>query len=389
MLGIQYGISVGVILALLLDKTFGMCSHDVCARQMAENQTGAGLEEVPRTIGSITGEICGLNLENNDISSLFDNAFQHYSRLKNISLKNNDLSDISEAAFCGIEVTYLNLESNKLDGVPRFLCNAGVHVPLTILHLGHNNIETIKESFRDLPDLKCIYLEDNNINSIDPDIFYDMGSIVDLNFAHNHLTDIDPQTFCGTSLRWLNLASNRLSEIPNLSCVAGKLENLNLAHNFIKVIHATSLNGLSNLTRLRLENNDICCIDSDTFRATESLSYLNIAHNRLNAIDNSIFCGTRLVSINLASNHLTDVPNLSCIGKTLRNLKLNDNLIQRLDRSSFMKLFELKILSLEKNTIHYIDPATFSDIDVCQVYIADNQLFCMKLVSSNFYCILQ
>ncbi len=388
MLVIRHGINVGIILALLFNKTVGICSHGVCARQTIENQTGAGLREVPGTIDSITGNICGLNLESNHLSSLSDKAFQNYSSLKYISLKNNHLFYISEAAFCGTELTYLNLESNNLHDIPWFHCNAEVHVPLKILHLGHNNIGAM-DSFRDLPELKCIHIENNNINSIDPDIFYDMGSIVDLNFAHNHLTDIDPQTFCGTSLRWLNLAFNNFPKIPNLSCVAGKLENLNLGHNFIKVIHATSLNGLTNLTRLRLENNYISCLDSDSFSTTEGLGYLSIAHNRLTAIDNSTFCGTRLVSINLASNNLTDVPNLSCIGGTLQNLKLNNNLIQRLDRSSFVKLFKLETLSLEKNTIHYIDPDTFSEIDVSQVYIADNKLLCMKLVSGNFYSICQ
>ncbi len=226
------------------------------------------------------------------------------------------------------------------------------------------------------------YLENNKISSITT--FRRYSSLEYISFKNNSLSSIPENAFCGTKLIYLSLESNTLVSVPVFNCdKILPLEILRLSHNSITSLESGSFENLHKLKCINLENNVISSIDPYIFINMKHLVHLNIAHNQITAIDDGTFCCTSLCSLNLASNNLTDLPNLSCIGGTLKKMKLDNNLITMLNSTSFWKLVELEILSLENNMIHYIEPTTFSQISLNKVYISRNQLSCIQLVSNN------
>ncbi len=261
------------------------------------------------------------------------------------------------------------------------------------LNLANRSLAEIEhESDTRKPKITMFNLSHNQLPCIENGAFKDYSCLKRLSLQFNQLTTIGETAFCGTKLKRLNLAHNHLSIVPNLNCNDNELQIkiLILSHNAIRELEFTSFNGLKQLEELWLENISIHSINPDAFGETALLTHLFVAHNKLTGIDSGTFCGTRLASLNLASNNLTYVPDLSCIGGTLLNLTLDGNLIQKLSRASFVELGKLNILSLENNTIHHIEPDTFSQNSVSKVYIAHNQLVCIQLVSNyNIWCIFQ
>ncbi|XP_060679218.1 uncharacterized protein LOC132813702 isoform X2 [Hemiscyllium ocellatum] len=118
----------------------------------------------------------------------------------------------------------------------------------------------------------------------------------------------------------------KLTEIPKL--VDPGLQTLYLADNGIRSVSASDFSGLPNLQWLDLSRNRIAgdSLDSDAFR--------NL---------------TRLRRLNLDGNRISRVPHLP---GSLRELKLNDNRLRRLDRRSFRGLHQLLTLGLEGNNLN-------------------------------------
>ena len=133
---------------------------------------------------------------------------------------------------------------------------------------------------------------------------------------------------------------------------------------------------------MNLSYNEIQCIKDNTFKRYSLLKCLYLIENQLTVIEDAAFCGTPLESLNLARNNLTAVPKLACLGSTLKNLNLRNNFIQTLNAMSVRGL-NLAYLNLEYNCIHYIDPEAFVGLGHSIINLANNQLFCIKLVSSK------
>lgn len=148
----------------------------------------------------------------------------------------NNLSDVTGMTrYCRLRV--LDLSYNLVEKID------WSYFPdsLEELHLSHNsltnvctNTETTNFSSMILPKLRVLRLDQNNITTLTPHCFSDIGqSLQTLTLANNHMETIQNNTFGGlTSLTSLDLTSNNINnlQLDALTGLSG-LTSLSLAFN--------------------------------------------------------------------------------------------------------------------------------------------------------------
>ncbi len=163
------------------------------------------------------------------------------------------------------------------------------------------------------------------------------------------------------SLEELYLNSNQVYSIEKQSLKnVKKLKILNLAHNKIKSLDTDCFKYTKELRALDLKNNALKSIDSFWKWISDNLEILDPSHNQLKSIDSHLkFSKLRqlyLQSNQLSKQYLCDFVEL----KYLEILFLNENAIynKNSDLSCFVDLTmlkELRIHSRDKNDILVID----------------------------------
>ncbi|KAJ9601431.1 hypothetical protein L9F63_000455 [Diploptera punctata] len=159
------------------------------------NCSNAFLTNIPNCVQT---SVLFINLENNDISFLDDDVFQinHLLKIETLNLAHNAIRIIRTNAFRGLnnlqrldltgneltnldrnlfsylqKITWLSLEDNKLLVLPREECFLNIETLIT-LYLSNTNIsELYKATFECMPNLENIYLNNNNLHTIDVDVF--------------------------------------------------------------------------------------------------------------------------------------------------------------------------------------------------------------------------
>ncbi|XP_062271661.1 extracellular matrix protein 2 [Scomber scombrus] len=116
------------------------------------------------------------------------------------------------------------------------------------------------------------------------------------------------------------------------------------------------------LKSLSLEGNNISSIPAEAFNGIPNLEWINLKKNKLTSsgIDSKAFKGLKMLSrLYLDGNLLEDVP--SNLPPTLQELKISENNMRRIHKTSFQGLSSLVILELEGNLLSegYVDPLAF------------------------------
>ena len=135
-----------------------------------------------------------LDLSNNHITQLEDNAFAKYEFLEVLHLHNNSLSKLEVRVFGRLHnVMYLDLSFNSLEEIPTL-------------------------AFQDLKSLSTLSLLGNRITSLPADAFNSLSRLTNLFLSGNHLFSIHPRAFTGLrSLQVLELQNNALTQLRNSS----------------------------------------------------------------------------------------------------------------------------------------------------------------------------
>lgn len=163
----------------------------------------------------------------------------------------------------------LDLSWNKLTGLkPRVFLETE---SLEVLLLGHNHFKTI--------DL----LELNYMKNL---------TILDLSF--NHLEFLTGMLIL-PNLKQLFLNNNRLDEIvPNVLSHISKIELINVSYNYLTSIRENMFSGLSRLEVLFLNSNRLHWVCESAFLYCNRLKFISLASNRLIHIPANVFIGPML-----------------------------------------------------------------------------------------------
>lgn len=270
--------------------------------------------------------------------------------VRSIVLANCQITRIDPKVFQIVESSLeeLSLLNNSLTTVPLF----GNMSRLTTLNLYGNKLKDIPEgAFAGLKKLRFLRIEKNEICSL----------------SSNALTEIKPR------IELLDLSGNCFKSIPaqNLRNSV-KLMYLDLSENKISEINNFELMNLPQLKELRLQNNLLNEIHPMAFMNVPQLQYLYMRDNLIGNLDgNRLQAFRRLEILDVTNNLLQKLPDLKDL-TSLKQVRLDGNLIEKIETLAFSNNPNLQLISIQNNNIAQIARNSFDSLDQMMVLLLSN-----------------
>ena len=269
-------------------------------------------------------------------SALRNKSFIQLTRLQQLRIEYCKIGEVPRDAFAGLSnLKNLTLKTYNTDWSA---------MTLTIA----------QDAFFYQHKLENLDLGDNNIWTLPPQLFCNLGNLTTLNLSRNKLQDIGDLSFshtvskCAPSLRTLDISLNHFNSIPALAFAALKnLTELNISLNGVQDLADQALFGMYSLEVLDISGNLLSTLPPELFKENKRLTKLYARNNSITVLAPGLFTGlTMLLELNLADNDLT-------------NTWVNSE--------TFMDLLRLASLDLSYNKISRLDAATFRDLTNLQV----------------------
>lgn len=297
--------------------------------------------------------------------------------LENLDLSTNNMWTIPDAMLCPLKnLQYFNVSGNKLRDLSHFHLSASISTVL---------------SRKCGPNLKVLDLSHNNIESLSPAIFSNLGKLLELNLSNNGMTFIADRALEGlVSLSVINLAENRLNSLPpELFSEAKNVKEINLSNNTLNVLAPGIFNELQQLLSLDLSRNQLASewINGLTFKGLDRLVILDLSHNHINKLDSGTFKGLKsLQTLRLQENRIAALPeNMFLELSKLTTLTLSNNQLRRIDATTFSGLTSLAILSLDYNQIAEIHDEALANLNssLQDLHLNGNKLLRVPIALSS------
>ncbi|XP_070000161.1 leucine-rich repeat-containing G-protein coupled receptor 5 isoform X2 [Penaeus vannamei] len=352
--------------------------------------TEAGLSSVPlvEALGDLDpAAVTSMDLSNNNLTSVPDNAFAAYPSLQYLRLSGNRISSVSPQAFEGVKLQNLYLDNNQLVG----LVAGSLPDTLAELSLEDNFFITIPPAVSLIRDLQLLNLARNKVTHLRNGDLIGNDKLLSLSLHQNQIVQVDDEAFTPlTSLQVLDLTENQLRLIPPAILSLSQLRRLHLGNNQLTYISEESFKGLSLLKQVVLQPNPLAAVHNEAFshlpsltklilkeiRDLEEFPSLNGTHNlellridraSLKSVPDNLCSFTpRLLSLNLHLNSITSIPQLTNCSH-LRLLDLSNNALTSLGHNNFVGAPSLQDLLLHHNKITYIPADAFTGLSKLQV----------------------
>ena len=260
------------------------------------------------------------------------------------------------------------LKSGDFDGLVR----------LEELYLDNNGLtELPPDIFDGLPELRRVLLNSNQLGELPPRLLANLERLESLSLSDNRLYKLPQGIFRDLSLRYLDLGSNELTRLPpDIFRDLTSLENLRLAHNRLSELPEDVFEGLSNLELLTIRGNELASLPDRTFSGLSSLGDLRVGDNRLTEIAVDLFAETlNLHRLDLEGNRLRELPSgLFLKTLALQRLYLNDNRLKTLPPGIFDGLQRLVRLDLSSNDLAELPKGVFAGTRLTELSLEYNEL---------------
>lgn len=242
------------------------------------------------------------------IQDILPGAFQNMTNLATLALNDNELTHISTGVF------------NKLN--------------ITVIFLQRNEIETIDSSaFDDMPNLYRIKLNSNKLSTWDNNWFRNTPHLTELYFRRNGFVVIPSNAF--RNIRGSHFSNER-------TIVDTKIY---LSKNNISRIDPNAFMELQEFSQLWLDRNELEKLDSKVFSSLSQVGGIYLGRNRISQIPEQLFSNvkTEVINFDLNGNN-----NITCLPyDVVSKVKLtNAQNIKRLNCECIREL--MKKLSTEK-----------------------------------------
>lgn len=208
---------------------------------------GNKISKLPKDLFKDTKNIENIYMSSMKLSKVEKGVFENLSKLDIVDLQNNEISEVEAGAFDGLtSLTQLGLDENKLtdlpDGVLKSLTS------LTFLGLSENEFVKVPKAVEDASNLEILYLNWNNIQTVD-------------NVDYAKLT----------KLKLLNLAWNEITSLPSGMLAQNKnLESLDFYDNRITSVSADMFPKTADgLVKLDLQLNEMKVVDPEVNKLTQ------------------------------------------------------------------------------------------------------------------------
>lgn len=315
------------------------------------------------------------SLADNSLTEMPRHVLQHLPHVKTLDLCRNKITKLTEEDFRDIqEVEHLLVADNQISKIER----DAVPKALKHVHLAINKLSSLNGALRDLDDLEWIFINANNLKSIDNELPVKAKRIVLIHAAHNELQtlpkdlkqmpSLESLYFYGNNIKLLDGAlqkSRRLiriglsfNKIESLAedefTEAEKLADLDLAYNQLKSLNG-SLKSLKSLRYLNLTHNYMTEFSLQEIKGLKRLSVIDLSHNRISLItgnmENLVDVETRVLELRLDHNHILSLGGALMGLHGLLRLNLSNNLLQQISPDDLIGLEDLRLLDVSHNHI--------------------------------------
>ncbi|GMR55806.1 hypothetical protein PMAYCL1PPCAC_26001, partial [Pristionchus mayeri] len=209
-------------------------------------------------------ELRSIDLSNNNLKRVPSAELAALPRLTSLSLAFNRIDEIEPCAFCGNNLTKLDLSHNKLGLRGKSLVEGAFDgTSLTHLDLGFNHIENFESTTIGVAQrtLKSLSLSGNYLTTFDSTSTRTLHALTSLHLAHNMISDLPlifpPEYY---QLKALNLSSNQLYYLPdNLGSLLGNLKEFDLSHNRLKSLSTAAAEFIDTIDQVYLAGNPWDC----------------------------------------------------------------------------------------------------------------------------------
>lgn len=347
-----------------------------------------------------------LNLYENTITNIQDNAFIH-NNLTFLNLGKNKLSmDITEKKFIGLHnQTVFDLSNQNITGIRndsfKFvgLVNLNLsrnyisviengsfseaYASLSILDLSHNiNISNINFLNNCLLNLTELYLNNNSLTIIPKSVFDNMKFLKTLDISMNKIITIEQNALPLNSLQYLNIGGNSMAGTlqSNIFSPGKFLRYLDLSYFKLSKVDEMAFVDLPVLTRLNISHCTIRQFDSNNFKNMANMFSLDLSYNELSSFDVNSSSLCKCQSLYMNNNKLTDISKLLRNMTSLFYADLSNNEIQDLSTVSFSKLPNLKVLHLSHNKIKTFNNPEINTLKILtDLTLSSNQITTINL----------
>jgi Leucine-rich repeat (LRR) protein len=275
-------------------------------------------------------DITSLDASNNNLS---ENSFidqQHnlslLSYLNTLKFSNNNFTCIPDSLFGLSNLKILDMSCNKLSRLNgkqlKSLCslveldlskNHLLNIPeeikyltyIEILKLSSNKLISLPNGIGSLYRMKKLYIDNNSISKLQPDIFASLPSLEELYMFNNRIETLNANNYSSlidnlTNLKTLDAHCNLLS-VLTLNADLPKLNSLLLSNNNLKEING--LDKCINLSHLDINNNKISYFPQEILKL-QRLGTLNIQNNYINELPHTLGLMSNLFKLNIEGNPL-------------------------------------------------------------------------------------
>ena len=266
-----------------------------------------------------------LGLPNNRLRSIPETAFRELSYLERLDLSHNKLSNLNQTSFREVKnLTFLDLSDNEITNFDPDSFSSLQNLKILKLKGNRLKISTVTKlknlsllqeldlsmnalvgplesgTVPEMPNLKTLFLDDNEFNIISRDALYGASSLLNLSLSNNQIDVLEDDAFRRLKhLRSLNLANNRIVAVSGSSLAhLTELIHLDLSHNYLRALTAAVVVPLIALRELILDDNDISMVDREAVRKSASIERLSLS-------DNPLSCDCNLVDFALWFSNLT------------------------------------------------------------------------------------
>ncbi|GMT30404.1 hypothetical protein PFISCL1PPCAC_21701, partial [Pristionchus fissidentatus] len=209
-------------------------------------------------------ELRSLDLSGNNLKSIPSSELSVLPRLSSLSLSKNRIETIDPCAFCGNNLTKLDLSHNKLGLRGKTLVEGAFDgTSLTHLDLGFNHLEDLDSATLGIAQrtLKSLSLSGNFLRTFDASLTHTLHALTSLHLAHNMITELPllfpPEYY---QLKLLNLSSNQISYLPdNLGALLGNLKDFDLSHNRFSSLSTAAAEFINTVDHVYLSGNPWDC----------------------------------------------------------------------------------------------------------------------------------
>nr|AGA84053.1 toll-like receptor 22 [Epinephelus coioides] len=316
--------------------------------------------------------VSSLQLRSNNLFFMSSNLLSLCFKVTELDLADNSMKNIKDDAFKHLQgIKVLALNHNRLSSVPAAIRNLPA---LEELDLSKNNITTLGcQDFANLTKLRQLSLHQNSISALQGCVFKDLIHLEVLKLQNNSISKLnDAFIKYLPNLRQLHLNSNKLTAIKHGEFRGLRsLQNLSLHDNQITVLEKECFTGLRNLMAIQLQMNHIKRHKDykDSFRDLINLKRLDLSHNSIKYIESSALPDPPF-------SHLSNLERLAFTGNHRRvKSQLPCNFLQGLTNLLDFTGRNLQLLSLHKDTFNHTPKLQKLDISSNELMDLSSELF--------------